>query len=153
MTQAAERAHVVSVAHTWLRTPYVHAARVKGQGVDCLTLLAGVFEEAGLLSHVDIPAYPKDWHLHHSAELYLDGLLRYAHEIDGPPQPGDIALWKIGRTFSHGAIVVRWSQVIHAFIGRCVMLEDAEAAQHLKYIGEGKEDLGKPRPRRFFSYW
>ncbi len=150
--EATQRSRVVAIARSWLRTPYHHHARIKGVGCDCLTLLAEVWEEAGLVRKIDIPQYSSDWHLHHSAELYFDGLLQYVHEIPGPPQPGDIALWKIGRTFSHGSIVIEWPQVIHAYIGRCVMLENAEAAQHLQFIGEGK-DSGKPRPRKFFSYW
>ena len=44
-----DRATVVRIAKSWCGTPYVHAGRIKGQGVDCLTLLAGVFEDAGLV--------------------------------------------------------------------------------------------------------
>lgn len=153
MTEAEERACVVAAARTWLGTKYHHMGRVKGAGVDCLTLLAGVFEEAGLIPRVEIPYYPKDWHLHHSAERYLEGLMGYAHEIEGPPQPGDIALWKFGRTFSHGAIVVEWPQIIHAYIGQGCVLENAETAVWLAVIGENTGDQGKARPRRFFSYW
>ena len=153
MTEAEERQRVVEIAHSWLGTPYHHRGRVKGAGVDCLTILAEVFEEAGLLAHIEIPFYPKDWMHHREAERYLEGLLNYAAEIPGPPQPGDIALWKFGRCFSHGAIVVEWPVVIHAAAGRCVMLEDAEAATWLTHIGENTHDRGKLRPRKFFSYW
>jgi cell wall-associated NlpC family hydrolase len=149
-----QRQRVVSVARSWLGTPYHTGARVKGRsgGVDCLTLLAEVYAEAGLVGHIAIPYYPHDWHLHRSVERYLEGLLRYVREIPGAPQPGDIALWKFGRCFSHGAIVVGWPVVVHAYVNSSVRLENAEAAQWLKSIGEGKE-RGKPRPVRFFSFW
>jgi cell wall-associated NlpC family hydrolase len=151
--EQAQRNRVVAVARTWLGTPYHTAARVKGGGADCLTLLVEVFEEAGLIRHLEIPHYPADWHLHRDAERYLNGLLEHTGEVDGPPLPGDIALWRFGRCYSHGAIVVQWPTVIHAYVGRGCVLEDAEAATWLTHVGENTEERGKPRPRRIFSYW
>ena len=90
---------------------------------------------------------------HRDAELYLEGLLRYTREIPGGPLPGDIVLWKFGRCFSHGAIVIEWPTVIHACAGRNVSIDDAEAAKWLTHIGENTDDCGKPRPKRFFSHW
>jgi cell wall-associated NlpC family hydrolase len=149
-----QRQRVVNVARSWLSTPYHTGARIKGRngGIDCLTLLAEVFAEAGLVEKVAIPHYPPDWHLHRDAERYLEGLLKYTREIQGLPQPGDIALWKFGRCFSHGAIVTQWPQVIHAYVNSSVRFENAETARWLMFIGEGRE-RGKPRPIRFFSYW
>lgn len=120
------RARVVAEAETWLRTPYHHMGRVKGGGTDCLMLLAEVFESAGVTSRVNIPFYPPDWHLHRDAERYLDGLMRYASEITGPPQSGDIALFKFGRCFAHGAIVASWPRLIHAWWNAGVVYADAD---------------------------
>lgn len=152
-TEIEQRQRVVAIAHEWLGTPYRHAARVKGHGADCLTLLAEIFAEAGLVEKVAIPYYPADWHLHRAEERYMSGLLKYAKEIPGNPQPGDIALWKFGRCFSHGAIVVKWPVIIHAHIRNLCSLENAEKATWLKYIGENTADIGKERPVRFFSFW
>jgi len=148
-----ERQRVVEEALSWQSTPYHHAARVKGEGVDCLTLLACVWENAGLVPAVTIPYYPKDWMHHRDAERYLEGLLSYCAEIEGPPLPGDIVLWKFGRCYSHGAIVVEWPTIIHACAGRNVSLEDAEKAAWLTHVGENTDDHGRPRPRKYFSYW
>jgi len=148
----AERRRVVEVAHEWLGTPYHTGGRVKGVGVDCLTLLAEVFQEAGVVGHVDIPYYPNDWHLHREAERYMNGLLQYTHEIP-EPLPGDIALWKFGRCFSHGAIVVKWPVIIHAYVSQECTLEDASKARWLSTIGENTFAKGKLRPVRFFSVW
>ncbi len=68
--------------------------------------------EAGLIHQVEVPKYSHQWHLHRSEELYLNGLLGHTHEIEGPPLPGDIVLWKFGRCYSHGAIVVEWPTII-----------------------------------------
>lgn len=148
-----QRQRVVRVARSWLGTPYHTGARVKRAGIDCLTLLAEVFTEAGITPRIDIPHYNPDWHLHQGEERYLNGLLGYCREIDGPPQPGDIALWKFGRCFSHGAIIVEWPFVIHAYVGRTVTLENADAAAWLTHIGENVAERGRPRPKKFFSVW
>ena len=125
-----KRASVVREAESWIGTPFHHAARVKGAGVDCLMLLAEIYERAGIIERIDPPFYVPDWHLHRDAERYLEGLTRYATQIAGPPQgtgprPGDIALFRFGRTFSHGAIVTLWPRVIHAYWSIGVVHGDA----------------------------
>lgn len=147
-----EREKVIEVAKTWLGTGYHHMGRIKGAGADCLTLLAEVYFEAGLIPKIQIPYYPHDWHLHRSEEKYLKGLLNYTKEIE-KPEKGDIVLWKFGRCFSHGAIVIDWPQVIHSYTGRGCTYEDAEAAQFLKKVGENTESNGQLRPHKFFSFW
>jgi cell wall-associated NlpC family hydrolase len=119
------RAAVVAEAETWLGTPYHHMGRVKGAGCDCLTMLAEVYCACGIIPHVDIPYFAPDFNLHQSAELYLEGLLQYAREIPGPPQPGDVALWKFGRCFAHGAIVMDWPTLIHSWVRIGVIYGDA----------------------------
>jgi len=130
----ARRAAVVAEAESWLGTPFHHAARVKGApgpgreagGVDCLMLLAEIYERAGVMGHVEVPFYVPDWHMHRDAERYLEGLTQYAREIPGPPLPGDVALFRFGRTFSHGAVVVAWPRLIHAYwAARAVVWGDA----------------------------
>lgn len=124
MTNKA-RAAVLREAESWIGTPFHHAARVKGEGVDCLMLLAEVYERAGICSHIEPPFYVPDWHLHREAERYMEGLLTYARDIAGPPAPGDIALFRFGRTFSHGAIVAGWPCLIHAYWAVGVVWGDA----------------------------
>lgn len=147
------RARVVEVAKTWLRTPYHHQGRIKGAGADCLTLLAEVYHEAGIVPKVEIPFYVHDWHLHRSEEKYLSGLLKYTHEISSPPLPGDIILWKFGRCFSHGAIVADWPFFIHSYIGKGCVYEDINSALFLRFVSENVPERGKLRPHKFFSFW
>jgi cell wall-associated NlpC family hydrolase len=119
-----QRQRVVAEAETWLRTPYHHMGRIKGGGTDCLMLLAEVYEAAGVIRHVDVPFYPPDWNLHRDAERYIQGLMRYAHEIGGPPRSGDVAVFRFGRCFAHGAIVVSWPRLIHAWCDAGVVFAD-----------------------------
>jgi NlpC/P60 family putative phage cell wall peptidase len=129
---AADRVRVVAEAHSWANppTPYHHHARIKGVGVDCAHLLCGVFENCGLLAHVTLPNYPTDWHLHRGEELFLQWLARFAMPAQ-QPQAGDVAVFRFGRTFSHGAIMVSPDACVHAYLHdavNCTRLNEAPLA-------------------------
>lgn len=153
-TELAQRAAVVAEAQTWVGTHYHHMGTIKIRrdengkvidqgGVDCATLLACVYQAAGLIPVVPVPFYPRDWHLHQSAERYLSTVLGYATEIpEADAGPGDVVLYRFGRTFAHGAIVVAWPRIVHAKWGSDRVHEDD---------GDNGEYIG--RPRRFFTLW
>jgi cell wall-associated NlpC family hydrolase len=124
LSQAYPRAAVLEEARTWLRTPFHHEGRSKGAGVDCAMLLAEVYERAGQIPRVLPEHYPHDWHLHRDEERFLAWLLKFAHQVE-EPLPGDIAIFRIGRTWSHGAIVINWPIVIHAWFETTVEYADA----------------------------
>lgn len=105
---------VIAEAMTWLNTPYHPHGRVKGAGVDCVQLLIQVYAACGLIAPLDPGSYAQDWFLHRGEELYLEGVRRHAMPV-AAPAPGDIALFNFGRCVSHGAIVVAWPTVIHAY--------------------------------------
>lgn len=124
-TQAEQRAEIVREALSWLGTRYDHHQRIKGAGVDCLMLLAEVFERVGFVAHIEPGDYPHDWHLHRSEERYAQGLASYVRQLgdDERPLPGDIGLFRYGRTFSHAGIVVADDlQLVHAYKGLGVVL-------------------------------
>ncbi len=153
MTEQEEREAVVREALSWQRTPYHHNARVKGGGVDCAMLLAEVYPK--IVPHRVPPItpehYPPDWHLHRSKERYLTYVQKYAVEItEAEAQPGDMVLFKFGRCFSHGAIIVKWPRIIHAYVNLGCQLDDANGAHFLRYQGEADN---APRLRRFFTLW
>lgn len=108
-----KRQSVLAIARTWLKTPWHHRARVKGAGVDCAQILIAVYAEAGLIDEFDTGDYPPDWMMHRSQERFLEFVRQYADQVDAP-LPGDLALYFVGRCFSHGAIVTAWPEIIHA---------------------------------------
>lgn len=110
-----QQTEVVAEAMTWLRTPYHHKARIKGGGVDCAQILIAVYAEVGLIEDFDPGDYPPDWMMHRDEERYLGFVERYASPVESP-MPGDIVLYKVGRCFSHGGIVVEWPTIIHAWL-------------------------------------
>lgn len=139
-TQAQQRQAVVKEALEWLNTPYHHMGRIKGVGVDCGMFILGVFENCGLIPRTKVAYYPHDWHLHRDKQQYLGWLARYTKQVE-TPEPGDIVAYQYGRCISHGAIVIRWPQVIHAYIDLGVVLADAS-----------KGELAK-RQQGFYSFW
>ena len=123
------RVAVIEETRGWLGTPYHHMGRVKGAGTDCLMMLAEVYETAGVVPHIEVHFYSPDWHLHRDIDRYLEGMMRYAREIQGPPQAGDVAIFIFGRCFAHGAIVIVWPCLIHAWQNAGVLYADARQPQ------------------------
>jgi len=113
MDTPEQRAAVVAEALTWKGTPYHHQSNIKGVGVDCAMFLIEAYGNVGVLKKFDPRPYSSDWFLHHSEEKYLQTLIPFAKEISvRDAKSGDIILMKLGRTFSHSAIVVEGSVVI-----------------------------------------
>lgn len=136
------RERVAEIALSWLRTPYHHRGRIKGVGTDCAMFLAEVYEEAGLLPHIEPPFYPMDWALHQRAPLYLEWIEKYARPVETPGK-GDIALFRYGHVGSHAAIILDTPRIIHAKIRHGVVygsLEDADMKKRfLRYYSIFKE--------------
>lgn len=137
------RAAVAAAAIEWAGTPYHHRAAIKGVGADCALFPAAVYKSVGLIPAID-PVYPQDWHLHRSAELYVDWALDLgATEIaEADIGVGDLGLWRWGRTFSHGGILLAPDRLIHAVQDVGVTLDNPTE----------QEDL-KRRERRWFTFW
>lgn len=115
ITNRDKRAALVVEAYTWLRTPYHHHANLKGVGVDCAMLLIEVYRQprGPVPLDFDPRPYAPEWYLHQDEELYLAGMERFSHRVDTPSH-GDVAVYRFGRTASHGAIIVDDGYVIHA---------------------------------------
>jgi cell wall-associated NlpC family hydrolase len=138
------RQRIVEEAQKWVGTPFHHEARLRGVGVDCGNLLAAVFEAVGLLQPMKIEHYPPDFMLHRSEEWYLSVVTEFAAEVDiarSLPMPGDVALFRFGRVYSHGGIVVNWPLIIHA------------SAQD-RIVGWGRADQNplKSKPMKVFRH-
>jgi cell wall-associated NlpC family hydrolase len=150
MTEDEQRKSVISEAKTWLKTPHHNGARLKGVGCDCGTFPWMVYCAAGLM-----PEMPKElrysphFHFSRDEEWYLKLAQKYGKELPPGqfPKPGDFALYKIGRVFSHGVIVIDWPHIIHAYIHVGVTLDHAD-----KGWKAVKKD-GKPREVKFFTLW
>ncbi|HOQ37934.1 MAG TPA: NlpC/P60 family protein [Acetivibrio sp.] len=142
------REAVIKEAMTWLGTPYHRGAKLKGVGVDCGQFLIGVYENVGYLKPGECNPgyYPHEIHLHRAEERYLEYILKYCNKVD-EPQPGDIAMFRFGKSSSHSAIVIEWPRVIHSYVRMGVILSDAREA--LLCYNDGSSRLtGFYRPKR-----
>lgn len=121
-----KRQQVTRVALSWIPTPYHHQACVKHAGADCAMFPLAVYKECGMIPQdFQPPEYSMQWHLHHSEEVYLQTIALFVQEKTEAPLPADFVVFKFGRTFSHGAIVIEWPIIIHSYIPHGVQLGDA----------------------------
>ena len=93
---AIERTQIIRVARSWIGTPYIHQASVKGAGCDCLGLLRGVWRELHGEEPEAPPPYSPDWADATGAETLYMALKRHLREIEKRDiAPGDIALFRM----------------------------------------------------------
>ena len=138
-----DRRRVIACAESWIGTPFHDCAGLKNIGVDCAHLIACVFEEAGVLDHVEIEKYSPQFFLHRDDERFVENVLAHAGEIEeADVLPADIVIYKIGRSHAHGAIICEWPlRIIHAYKAARAVI--ASHAEHGELIG---------RERRFFRF-
>lgn len=108
------RDKIIEEALSWQNTPWHHMGEVKGAGVDCAQFVKNVYVNVGLVEWFDTGYYPQDWMMHKEEERFLGIVERYAKQVHRP-EKGDIVVYKVGRCFSHGGIVIQWPLIIHAF--------------------------------------
>jgi len=117
------RSEIVALARSWIGTPFLHQANVKGVGCDCAGLLRGVVIEAGVL-----PANLSKWpgaarFLGYARQpdghSFIEGCRTYMTEID--PQDaieGDAVAMKFRRDPQHIGILVPYAHgglaIVHA---------------------------------------
>lgn len=145
MTDTDARARVAAEAMTWLDTPWHHMAGLKGVGVDCAHFVAAVYEAAGVIADPHIAPYGPQWFLNSGQELFLPYVERAGAREIAPETAGrgDLVLYRVGRAWAHGAIVLDWpGRIIHAHQRwGCVALSGAA------------DDFLLDRPVRAFTFW
>lgn len=132
---------IAAAARTWLGTPHVNQARVKGIGVDCGMLLIGALEDAGLIDKgaIKIAPYSNEWHLHHSEEWFLSYVKKYCIPVTETDMAvGDFLMYQFGRCVSHGGIYVGDNQIIHAVVAQGVILSDLNDVMFLDAHGRSR---------------
>lgn len=132
---------IAAAARTWLGTPHVNQARVKGIGVDCGMLLIGALEDAGLIDKgaIKIAPYSNEWHLHHSEEWFLSYVKKYCIPVTETDMAiGDFLMYQFGRCVSHGGIYIGDNQIIHAVVDQGVILSDLNDVMFLDAHGRSR---------------
>ena len=124
----------------WKDTPFRHFCGVKGQGCDCIHFVARVFEELGILKWRKdiIPDYAKDWHLHRTEELLMQGILKELKVVAvdfSNLMNGDIILFQYGRASAHASIYYdkHTYQSINGVGVRSIAFNDPKFEKRMKY--------------------
>jgi cell wall-associated NlpC family hydrolase len=145
----AWREALLAEGKTWLGTRWHHNARVKGAGVDCGHYIIGSYVGAGLVADFEVGSYPIDWAIHQEEERYLGWVEQYLDPVD-VPLPGDVVVYRFGKCYSHGGIVVEWPLILHAYRReRAVVYGDGDrGVLGFEHLAEGGS---APRPRLFYS--
>ncbi len=118
---SAER--VVTVARSWIGTPYIHQASLKSVGCDCLGLLRGVWRELHGCEPELPPPYSADWAEACGRETMAEAAARHMHAIDVADfSAGDVILfrWREGLPAKHCAIATSGETMVHAHDGAAV---------------------------------
>jgi hypothetical protein len=162
-SQDEERDAVVREARSWIGTAFHHRGRVKAKrdpsgaivdkgGVDCAQSISLIYRASCPARVTEIAAaeidYAFQWNLSKAGaaeERYLNAVRAHAREVEmASVGPGDLALFRWGLAWAHGAIVMppRWPAIAHANADAGLfMLDRAEGGRFAR------------RPVRFFSLW
>jgi cell wall-associated NlpC family hydrolase len=134
MAEKEERQHLIEVSKTWLKTPYIPEARVKGCGCDCGTFLAEVFAEAGFIDTVPIPHYPMDIACNCAVPKYLNKIKEYTTKVDREPLPGDIIFYQFpgSKVPHHAAICVDNEYIIHSYVRQGVTISNRKGYKNFE---------------------
>jgi NlpC/P60 family putative phage cell wall peptidase len=111
---------IVAAARSWIGTPYLHQASLKGVGCDCLGLLRGVYRDVVGDEPELPPAYSADWAEASGREAMAAAARRHLVEIAaGDFAAGDVILfrWRDGLPAKHCAIAMSADTMVHAHDG------------------------------------
>ena len=117
------RGEIVSAARSWIGTPYLHQASLKGVGCDCLGLLRGVWREVVGPEPETPGPYSADWAEAQAREALAEAALRhFIPVLIGPAKPGDVLLfrWRAGLPAKHVGVLATTDTMIHAHDGAVV---------------------------------
>lgn len=130
------RAAILKEAESFKRTPYHDHACLKMIGVDCASFAMLVYKTVGIIpeSYVLPKYYPQQWLKREEDPTYLNEVLKFAYEIEEKDiLPGDAVLYKMGRSYTHGAIVLAWpNRLIHSTKPHGVIISNANYEKHMK---------------------
>jgi cell wall-associated NlpC family hydrolase len=147
MTEEEGRAAVVAYSKKWLGTPFRDQADTMGGGVDCAMLIIRCFVDTGILPPFDPRPYPPRWHLHQSRERFLEWVEQFGIQTD-EEKVGNVVVYREGRCFSHGGIIVDNENIVHA-----AWLRREVIATPIFDIKLTHYPTGKVRPRRIYDIW
>jgi NlpC/P60 family putative phage cell wall peptidase len=114
---------IISIVRSWIGTPYIHQASLKGVGCDCLGLLRGVWRELYAGEPEVPPPYSADWAEALGRETMAEAAARHLARLDpAGVTGGDVILfrWREDLPAKHCAITTSAHTMVHAHDGAAV---------------------------------
>lgn len=137
----ARRAAIATEAATWLGTPFMPNAAVKGAGVSCQKLVGEIYLAMGVWpAGFAIPEWPLDFGDPILAKAMCDWMDGQKDRFEDVSElsvtiPGDMVGFRIGPDLKHLGIVLTSSgSFIHCLRGPGVMMSELRDATYLKRI-------------------
>jgi cell wall-associated NlpC family hydrolase len=119
-------------SESWLGTPFVEHAAIKGAGVDCVNLCAEVLRRSGVLvpANRTWPSYSMDGGNHSARSklrAWLEGqpMFELVWEPDRGPYalcalPGDVLVFHLRQSAHHAGLFIGGTKFIHSMFKRSV---------------------------------
>jgi cell wall-associated NlpC family hydrolase len=150
-SMAKKRLALLDEAHSWMGTPFMPNAAIKGAGVSCQKLVGAIYIAAGVWpADFNVPDGAMDWGNAHKDSLITGSMDeevksgRFVEVLDSTAVPGDLVGFKIGGCLHHLGIVLTTSgSFIHCLRGPGVMISELRDATYLKRI----EKIWRPLDR------
>lgn len=153
--EAHGRASFIAEALTWVGTPFLDVAGVKGPNgaVDCARLILECGITAGLVPDVPRPKYPPRWFLRESEpERFIEFIAGTLGRREvAAPQIGDVHVYFIARKFAHGGIRINSREIVHAYYQAQMCMISPVDDPVLTSIPIRGHSI--PRPVRYFDSW
>jgi NlpC/P60 family putative phage cell wall peptidase len=111
------RADIVAEARSWIGTPYLHQASLKGVGCDCLGLVRGIWRALYGAEPEQPPPYTRDWAEASGRETLAEAAGRHMAGVAiADIRPGDVLLFAMkNRTpAKHCAILTAPGRMVHS---------------------------------------
>ncbi|MFS8039214.1 NlpC/P60 family protein [Xanthobacter sp. AM11] len=123
MSAPLTRAAILAEARSWIGTPYLHRASLKGHGADCLGLVRGVWRALVGPEPEPLPPYAPDWAEAGRRETLADTARRCLVAVPlAEARPGDVLLFRFRAHLpaKHAAFLAEAGRMIHAYDGASV---------------------------------
>lgn len=105
-------AEFIAEVRTWIDTPFAHAGRIKGVGVDCVGILAGAGKACGIIDYDNVNYSPKTV----DSALLVSELSRFSDIVPiKDRKPGDILLLAIRGNAQHTGVLTTHNTFVHAY--------------------------------------
>lgn len=139
----SERINALELAvESWLGTPFVPNAAIKGHGVSCQKLVGHILIESGFLpAGFELPAEPMNWSQAHNDSLLEQFMARHADRfanVELPAYqnalPGDVLGIRYGGCVHHCGLVLSVGSFVHCLRDRGVIISHLREPVYMRLV-------------------